>query len=517
VAASRYERAAPVEPRPAAGWTLETVVAPAPFYGANGIKIGPDGRCWIAEFRGGSVSAWDAETGEITTEVAGGGVIAGPDDIAFGPDGTLYLTEYGIGGVDCLRPDGGHVVLLDDAPSANGITVDSEGRLYVDEFRPGGRLLELYPAEPGRHRVIADLEFPNALERGPDGRLYLQNVIAGIVYSIDPDRGDLVQVADGFSMPAAVKITPDGGVAVAEHGTGDVYRVDPATGARELLASTLPGVDNVCFDGAGRLYVSSAAHGEVLRFPRGSREPDRRTDPGLAGPYGLAELPGGEILIADMLRVASVPPSGGRPRTLWQLRPPERPFMTLAAAAVGDALLALTGTGELRRLDVAAGAHEPFLEGRAAVALGPADAGRAAVAFADGTVGVVDGAGQVVAERQTGLAQVTAVAAAGGIVAASDREAGAVAVLDSTLDGFAAPEGVAVSSDGVYVAETGAGRVTLLAHTTGERTVVAEGLPLDFPRPRPRGERRSPLAAAADGSLLVGCDGDGSVRRLRRT
>jgi hypothetical protein len=111
---------------------------------------------------------------------------------------------------------------------------------------------------------------------------------------------------------------------------------------------------------------------------------------------------------------------------------------------------------------------------------------------------------------------VSALAAWGDAIAACDRLAGAVVVLDGRsavrVDGLDGPEGVALGPEGLFVAEAGAGRVTRLDARGDGKTVVADGLPFGFPVPRPRGDRRCSLARRADGSLLVGCDGDGSVR-----
>jgi hypothetical protein len=56
----------------------------------------------------------------------------------------------------------------------------------------------------------------------------------------------------------------------------------------------------------------------------------------------------------------------------------------------------------------------------------------------------------------------------------------------------------------------------LRAHAGGHQEVVATDLPLGMPQPGPRLGRRASLLAEAAGSVVMGCDGDGSIRRLRR-
>ena len=72
----------------------------------------------------------------------GSGFVA-PDDIAFDDGGVLFATEVMDGRVSARLPNGATRVVAADLPGANGI-VFHRGRLFVDEFRPGGRILELY-------------------------------------------------------------------------------------------------------------------------------------------------------------------------------------------------------------------------------------------------------------------------------------------------------------------------------------------------------------------------------------
>ena len=516
---SRYERYRSVDARAASGWSLQTLVQPAPLYGANGIRIGPDGRCWIAEFRGGSISAWDPESGRISLEVPLGGPIAGPDDLAFGADGSMYVTEFGEGRVDGLRSDGTYFVLVDDSPKANGITIGAGGRLFVDEFRAGGRLLEVDRRARNRTRVIAELEFPNALETGPDGRLYVSDVVAGVIYSVDPDDGVVRKELGDFSMPAAVKFDGRGRVVIAENGTGIVHAVDLATGEREILAELAPGLDNVCFDSAGRLYVSSAFLGDVTRFVGGRK--DRSTDGGLNGPYGIDARRDGGFVIADQLRIVQLDRDGGTLSTIWEFLLPDRSFVVVDLASVSDFLFVVTGTGEVRRLDPAARAHDLVLaDDVSAAAVTPYKDG-VLVAHVNGTTTTLDPAGRIVGEARLDLAHVTGFAAWKSSIAACDADTGTVLVQDQhgtsvKLSGFAAPESVALGADGVFVAETERRQVTHVDLSRDTRTPIATGLPMGLPQPSPRSGRRAALVKAADGSLVVGCDGDGSVRRLCR-
>ena len=167
----RYPSASSTTPRVAAGWALSTVLAPSALYGANGMNIGPDGSLYVAQAFGSQVSALDTKSGAARTVLPVGGAVVAPDDLAFDSHGILYITEVMSERVSARMPDGSVRVIAEHVPIANGITTHGD-RIFMDEFRPDGRVLELY--NDGRApRVIAEhLNFPNALAMCPDDCLY---------------------------------------------------------------------------------------------------------------------------------------------------------------------------------------------------------------------------------------------------------------------------------------------------------------------------------------------------------
>ncbi len=177
--------------RVATGWRFEPVTAPSRLGGSNGMTIGPDGRLYVTQVFASQVTAIDVDSGahEVFSPLGGG--IVGPDDGIFAADGTFFATEPLIGRVSARQGDGSYRVVRDDLPGANGITVDHAGRrLFVDEFRPGGRLMELDPSGAAPPRVLMeDLNGPNALAMGPDGRLYFPQVFANQIWVYDLEAG----------------------------------------------------------------------------------------------------------------------------------------------------------------------------------------------------------------------------------------------------------------------------------------------------------------------------------------
>src|SRR5712692_11352215 len=138
---NRYSGAAT---KVAAGWTCTRVTAPSALFGANGMRMGPDGRLYVAQAFGSQISAIDPVSGSVSVISAKGGPIVAPDDLAFDSRGTLYATEVMSERVCARSPNGDVRIIADNVPGANGITAWHD-RLFMDECRHDGRLFELFP------------------------------------------------------------------------------------------------------------------------------------------------------------------------------------------------------------------------------------------------------------------------------------------------------------------------------------------------------------------------------------
>src|SRR5579863_8423049 len=77
----------------ATGWKCTQLTPPSALFGANGMRVGPDGRLYVAQAFGSQVSAIDVSSGAIATISPVGGPIVAPDDLAFDSRGILYITE----------------------------------------------------------------------------------------------------------------------------------------------------------------------------------------------------------------------------------------------------------------------------------------------------------------------------------------------------------------------------------------------------------------------------------------
>ncbi|OBI83313.1 SMP-30/gluconolactonase/LRE family protein [Mycobacterium sp. E740] len=520
------------EPALAEGWRLERLTAPSRLFGANGLRTGADGRIYVAQVTGSQISALDLGTGELHTVSAKGGDIVAPDDVAFDSGGNLYATEVMDGRVSVRDAGGGTRVLRDDLPCANGITVHQD-RLFVNECRDGGRLMELDRGSGAERVLLEGLPSPNAMEVGPDGLLYYPLMTANEIWRIDPDpdkHGEPQRVATDLGVPDAVKFDAAGFLVSTQVATGQVLRIDPRSGEKTVLAQLNPGLDNLTF-ADGRLFVSNFT-GEITEI-LGGGETRALLAGGLNWPLDLA-VSDGELYVADGTYFYRAGGDGSL-QTVGMLFSPGYPgfLRGLAPAGTGEFVVTTSG-GQVARYRPGAGETDYLADGfdqLYGVAIGPDEQ----IVFAELGTGRVhslrSGAAEVLA---AGLQEPVGVAfdAAGRPLVAESGAGRVVAVggtTETVVDGLQRPQGIAVAGNQLYVVDAGAKEVLAIDLNTGARTTIASRLPVGPPpgvEPKPlRGMPpfsgpQGPfagIAVAADGTLYVSADGEGSVLALRRT
>jgi len=517
----------------AEGWSLERLTPPSRLFGANGLRTGPDGRVYVAQVAGSRISALDVDTGGLETVSAQGAGIVAPDDVAFDALGDLYVTEYYDGRVSVRGRDGGIRVLRDDVPGANGITFH-RGRLFIDECRIGGRLLELDPNGGAPRVLLEDLPMPNAMEVGPDGRLYYPLLGTNDIWRIDPDGGEPERVAGDLGVPDAVKFDAEGYIVSTQVATGEVLRIDPRSGDRTVLATLAPGLDNLTFVG-DRLFVSGFT-GQITEILGGGRT--REVLPsGMTWPLDLTVGGDGTLYIADGTYFYALTPGGGL-RTLGMLFSPGWPGYIRGAVAVDDGeFIVTTSNGQIARWRPASGEHEVLAGGTQpldqlyGVAIAP---GGAVVAAEFGTgrvLSVQGGEGTAIA---SGLDRPTGVAfTADGTCLVAESGAGRVVAVtgsgvDTVADGLETPQGVLVLDGRLLIVDSGAKTLVEIDLGSKARTVIARDLPVGAP---PGGDLTplkgippftgpqglfAGIAAGPDGTVYVSADAEGSVLAFRK-
>jgi sugar lactone lactonase YvrE len=311
-----------------------------------------------------------------------------------------------------------------------------------------------------------------------------------------------------------------------------VVEVDITTGEQTILA-TLEGTnDNLAFDLTGRLFVSSAQNGSIHEIlddgsVRVVKEPALSASSGIVvedadgvervtvlTTQALVTLDGGTG--EELVRIGSAPDAG------YAL---DHPPFGGSLRLDDEGLLVIDWTPD-------AGVELWDVEGDAVVATHPIDFGFDVIRFTgdlyssqaltNNVSRLSDAGSEIVFEvnAPTGLAATStelylASQADGTIL----QLAADGVLLDAPLviaEGLDAPEGLAVLPDGgLVVVETGSGNVTRVDVTTGETTVLAEGISpaytvFDFyPAFTPNS-----VAVAPSGNIYVTSPADGNVYRI---
>lgn len=526
----QYSRYASTMPSGVAeGWNLTRLTQPSRLFGANGIRTGPDGRIYVAQVSGSQISAIDVNTGAIEAISAKGGDIVAPDDLAFDPQGNLYATEITEGRVSMITPKGETRVIWGDMPVANPIAFH-QGRLLAGECRIGGRIMQL-DLNGGAPRVILDnVPMPNAMDVGPDGKLYFPVMGTNEIWRVSLDGGASEKVAGDLGVPDSVKFDAQGFIISTQVHSGQVLRIDPRTGDRTVLANLTAGLDNSTFVGS-RLFVSNIS-GYVTEILGDGKTRDLVPD-GLSWPLGLAVDDDGLLFVADGPFSYTILP--GQPRQLaGMLFSTGYPGYSRGVAAAGPGeFVVTTANGDVAR-------YWPAKQESAILASGFDQLYGVAIAPSGAIVFVEQGGGRVLSVHSgnvetlaTGLKQPSGVTIdSAGNCFVTESAAGRVVKLaggraDTVLDGLRQPQGILARGGVLYIVDAVAKELIEFDPLTKRRRNIAAGLPVGAPvGVVPKflgaiGNMAGPMgpfagvAAGRDGTIYVSGDAEGSVLTLR--
>ncbi len=519
-------------PIAAAGWKISRVVNPSPLYGSNGMRLGPDGWLYVAQVFGSQITAIDPATGAARIVSPRGGPVVSPDDLDFDSKGVMYVTEYLNQRVVARMPNGEVHVISDQVPGANGITVYKD-RLFIDECRAGGRLLELF-GDGRAPRLMADgLAMPNACAVGPDGMLYFPEVMSGDIWRVPLDGGQRERFISGLHTPPALKFDNRGALMVLESHTGDVTRIDLQSQQKTRFATLESGLDNLVVAPDDRVFVSSFAHGGLWEIA-----PDGQSKVllphGLIGPWDLA-WSGDALFIGDGPSLIRVRSEGGWDRAGWVGDPGFPGIIRGLCAGPGATLYMTTTVGSIATFDPHMHAAE-VLASRLDRPLGIARSPRGSVIVVEnGTRRVLELAqGGELKPLASGLNSPTGVAIApDGACYVSETGAHRVARIDAGIevvaDNLEAPQGLGVAGDALIVLDAGSRQLLEIGLKDRHRKVLVSNLPVGSgggpavkPMPGIPGIFPGPFVPFAgvtvgpDGRIFIAGDADGSVLAIER-
>ena len=528
--ASRYTQQAGVTVAP--GWKLTQLTQPSTLFGANGMRVGPDGRLYVAQAFGSQISAVDVSDGKVTTISPTGGPIVAPDDLVFDSRGNLYATEVMSERVCVRSPNGDVRIIVDNVPAANGITAYQD-RLFMDECRPDGRMFELF-ADGRAPRMLADhLPLPNALSVGPDGNIYFPAIGANEIWRVPLAGGRPECFTTNVAVPTAVKFNSKGALLSTQGRTGEILSFDIQNGNRTVLATVRAGLDNLALTNDDRLFVSHFTDGGVAEILANGNE-RRLVPPGFLGPMGLAVASDGVLYAADGISMAAVGRDGAC-RRVGMLFDGQFPgFVRGLAAGANGTVVASTSAGDVTTYHPTTHEMTENMKGLTEL-YGVAVTPSGAIIIAEGGEGdvlMVSGTEVKVAAR--GLGRPTGVAAASdGSCYVCEANNGRVVHLNGgtemVLDGLKEPQGILLNGDDLYIVDAAARELVGFSLKTRKRETIASNLPVGAaPGVVPKvlagiaGLLPGPLrpfagiAADSSGTIYVAADGEGSVLALTR-
>jgi gluconolactonase len=232
----------------------------------NGLAVDRHGNIWVAE--SGDLPAllrltMDGQVEVFVTECDGEPFLF-PNDLAIGPDGEIYMTDSGILAKDFapggkVRPD--------------WATCPMDGRIY--RINPKTRQVV---------KIDSGMKFPNGIAFGPDGNLYVNEMIPAIVWRYEWKDGHVVSgrqyfgnVADPDSpapmkFPDGQKFGANGHLYVTVFGQGDVTVLGPGGQVTERIKTEGKMPTNCVFGppGSHKLYVTEDEFGTIEVFDVGT-------------------------------------------------------------------------------------------------------------------------------------------------------------------------------------------------------------------------------------------------------
>jgi sugar lactone lactonase YvrE len=267
-------------------YRIETLVPGSPLHGVNGITWGPDGMLYAGSVSSQTVYRVHPGTGEA--EVVVPAPAGEADDIAFAPDGTMVWTALLGGEIRALREDGSVDTIVSDMALINPVYFTSDGRLFAAQVG-FDRLYEFDFEGDTEPRLIASkIGNLNSFEITDDDELYgpLSNVET--VARIDIESGEVTPIAENLGKVVAVNLDSDGNIWAVDWAGGRLWRIHPITGARAIVATLEPPLDNLAIGPDDTVYVSRPAHSAIERVDPETGETRTLVDGNLSLPGGLA-------------------------------------------------------------------------------------------------------------------------------------------------------------------------------------------------------------------------------------
>jgi sugar lactone lactonase YvrE len=512
-------------------YRAETLVPGSPLHGVNGLTWGPDGMLYAGSVSSQTIHRVHPKTGEA--EVVVPAPAGEADDIAFAPDETMVWTALIGGEIRALREDGSIDTVVSDMVLINPVYFTSDGRLFAAQVG-FDRLYEFdFEGDTEPRLVASKIGNLNSFEITEDDELYGPLSNLETVARIDIDSGEVTPIAENLGKVVAVNLDSDGNIWAVDWAGGRLWRIHPITGARAIVATLEPPLDNLAIGPDDTVYVSRPAHSAIERIDPETGEQQTLVDGSLSLPGGLAITThdGRETLVlADGYGYRMVDTESGAVTTPYDLT--QFGFPSAATdLAINDNFFVFSDLGVRSRVYLVDRSNfetvMTWTKIKTPYGLVLRDNGDPIVAdFATGTlIGlsradkklrnvIADGLDGPVGLAWAGHEAVYLTEARGGRLKRINLADGREVTIAGEL---AQPEGIAVLTDGrVAVVEVGRRRLIAVDPATSAIDVLATDLPVGEPAAQLPAPVHAPsgVAQSPDGSIYLTGDRDNSVMKL---
>ncbi len=512
---------------------VQTLIKASPMRGSNGIVWGPDGKLYVGSVWHNAAFIVDPETGEY--EMIKGS--RGTDDMAFHPDGRLFFNWIATGEVGVMDTDGNISVAAKVPVGNDGIAINDEGRIFISGQFADSHLFEIYPDDDREPRMITNegMRMSNAMDFGPDGKLYGSAWVTGEAIQIDIENGstEMVGQKQGTN-PSAAKFNSKGELHIMDAAHGVIYKVNQDNQTFELVAETpYPSTDNFCFGPDDRLFATSSADCYVYEMT--GKDTYREIIPaglGLVGGVTFVEENDKPIMVVvDIFAIRKMDPESGEELSAARgiTMTTDVGWMMTVAPYDGEQVITTSWTGNFVKIwdlksDSMVANFEKFKYPTNAIAQ------RKDMIIFSELGGAIKRFSPVAPEKAKVLADnleqpFGLVYDNGNLYVSEDLGGRIVQILEDdkvitpkvVKEGLSSPQGLAIDNGKLYVVEAGKGQLISIDLSSGDTKTIATGMEfstgkLDYTDSK--NWTRSSVAILGEDAYVTGA-GSGAVYKIQ--
>jgi gluconolactonase len=227
----------------------------------NGLAVDKNGAIWVAESETQALLCLSLDGKiEVVATACDGDPFLWPNDLCFGPDGAVYLTDSG-----ARRQE----LMLGPGHRRDYGSVNWDGRVY-----------RVNPETGNVRKLDSGFCFTNGIAFGPDGYLYVNEMITSMVYRYRWCDGggtgpreafgnaNPSPTADGFQGTDGMAFGADGKLYVALFGRGSIAAMNAEGAVVEHIPTLGRFPTNVAFGlpGEHRIFVTEDQLGQIEVF-----------------------------------------------------------------------------------------------------------------------------------------------------------------------------------------------------------------------------------------------------------